>query len=105
MERLCDSVAIVVEGRIVAAGKVDELRAERSEPRLRIDVEGAADGWADQMPAVKVIARDEQGVLVELHEGADDQALLDAARRAGRVKRFEPARPTLAELFREAVEQ
>jgi len=105
VERLCDSVAIVVEGRIVAAGKVDELRAERSEPRLRIDVEGAADGWADQVPAVKVIARDEQGVLVELHEGADDQALLDAARRAGRVKRFEPARPTLAELFREAVEQ
>ena len=104
VERLCDSVAIVVEGRIVAAGKVDELRAERSEPRLRIDVEGAADGWADQVPAVKVIARDEQGVLVELHEGADDQALLDAARRAGRVKRFEPARPTLAELFREAVE-
>ncbi len=105
VERLCDSVAIVVEGRIVAAGKVDDLRAERSEPRLRIDVEGAADGWADQVPAVKVIARDEQGVLVELHEGADDQALLDAARRAGRVRRFEPARPTLAELFREAVEQ
>jgi ABC-2 type transport system ATP-binding protein len=104
VERLCDSVAIVVDGRIVAAGKVDDLRAERSEPRLRIDVEGAADGWADQVPAVKVIARDEQGVLVELHEGADDQALLDAARRAGRVKRFEPARPTLAELFREAVE-
>ncbi len=105
VERLCDSVAIVVQGRIVAAGKVDELRAERSEPRLRIDVEGAADGWADQVPAVQVLARDERGVLVELHEGADDQALLDAARRAGRVKRFEPARPTLAELFREAVEQ
>ena len=105
VERLCDSVAIVVQGRIVAAGKVDVLRAERSEPRLRIDVEGAVDGWADQVPAVKVLARDERGVLVELHEGADDQALLDAARRAGRVKRFEPARPTLAELFREAVEQ
>ena len=105
VERLCDSVAIVVRGRIVAAGKVDELRAERSEPRLRIDVEGAADGWAEQVPAVKVIARNEQGVLVELHEGADDQALLDAARRAGRVKRFEPERPSLAELFREAVEQ
>jgi ABC-2 type transport system ATP-binding protein len=62
VERLCDSVAIVVDGRIVAAGKVDELRAERPEPRLRIDVEGTADGWADQVPAVKVIARDEQGV-------------------------------------------
>jgi ABC-2 type transport system ATP-binding protein len=30
VERLCDSVAIVNHGRIVAAGRVDDLRAERS---------------------------------------------------------------------------
>jgi hypothetical protein len=33
----------------------------------------------------------------------DEQALLDAARAAGRVTRFEPVAATLAELFREAV--
>ena len=105
VERLCDSVAIVNRGRIVAAGRVDELRSQRSEPRIRLQVEGAAGGWARELSGVEVVAHDENGVVVELREGADDQALLDAARRAGRVRRFEPARPTLAELFREVVEE
>jgi ABC-2 type transport system ATP-binding protein len=105
VERICDAVAIVDRGRIVAAGRVDELREERSEPRLRVDVEGASDGWLDGVPGVELIARDERGVLVELHEGADDQRVLDAARSAGRVSRFSPVRPTLAELFREVVER
>jgi ABC-2 type transport system ATP-binding protein len=54
---------------------------------------------------VEVVTRHDHGVVLELHEGADDQAVLDAARRAGRVRRFEPAQPTLAELFREVVEE
>jgi len=105
VERLCDSVAIVNRGRIVAAGRVDALRSERSAPRLRVEVEGAPDGWAEELSGVEVVARDEDGVVIELGEGADDQAILDAARRAGRVRRFQPAQPTLAELFREVVEE
>jgi ABC-2 type transport system ATP-binding protein len=105
VERLCESVAIVNHGRIVAAGRVDELRAQRSEPRLRVEVEGADGDWVDGLAGVKLVARDGEGVIVELGDEADDQSVLDAARRAGRVRRFAPARPTLAELFREVVEQ
>jgi ABC-2 type transport system ATP-binding protein len=105
VERLSNSVAIVNRGRIVAAGRVDDLRSQRSEPSLRVEVEGATDDWADQLSGVRVVAREESGVVVELGEGADDQAILDAARRAGRVRRFQPAQPTLAELFREVVEE
>ena len=105
VERLCDSVAIVNHGRIVAAGRVDDLRSQRSDPRLRVEVEGATDDWADELGGVRVVTRDDNGVVVELGEGADDQAILDAARRAGRVRRFQPAQPTLAELFREVVEE
>ena len=54
VERLCDSVAIVNRGHIVAAGRVDELRSERSEPRLRVQVEGASDGWIDELDGVEV---------------------------------------------------
>jgi ABC-2 type transport system ATP-binding protein len=104
VERICDRVAIVNRGRIVAAGRVDELRAERSAPRLRIEVEGAAGNWADGIGGVSVVDRQDGCVLVELRDGTDDQRVLDAARAAGRVRRFEPARPTLAELFREVVE-
>jgi ABC-type uncharacterized transport system ATPase subunit len=42
-------------------------------------------------------------VVVELSGAADEQALLDAARSAGRVRRFAPEEPTLADLFREAI--
>jgi ABC-2 type transport system ATP-binding protein len=105
VERLCDRVAIVDHGRIVAAGRVDELRAERSAPRLRVEVEGDGEGWIESVAGAAVVARDAEGVVVELRDGADDQQVLDAARRAGRVRRFVPARPTLAELFREVVER
>jgi len=103
VERICDRVAIVNRGQLVAAGRVDELRAERSQPRVRVEVEGAADGWAEGIAGVKVVGRDERGVLLELADGTEDQRALAAAQRAGRVRLFAPARPTLAELFREVV--
>jgi ABC-2 type transport system ATP-binding protein len=105
VERLCDSVAIVNQGRIVAAGRVDDLRAERSEPRLLVEVEANGDRWLEDVPGVEVVEHDGDGVLLELGHGTDDQLVLDAARRAGRVRRFAPARPTLAELFREVVDR
>jgi ABC-2 type transport system ATP-binding protein len=98
-------VAIVSRGSIVAEGRVDELRKERSRPRLRVEVEAASNGWPDRLAGVEVVGRDERGVLLELGEGADDQQVLEAAQRAGRVRLFAPARPTLAELFREVVER
>jgi ABC-2 type transport system ATP-binding protein len=104
VERICDRVAIINHGSIVAAGRVEELRAQRAEPRLRVEVEGASNDWLAAVPGAEIAVRDDRGVLVELREGVDDQAVLDAARRAGRVRTFAPARPTLAELFREVVE-
>jgi ABC-2 type transport system ATP-binding protein len=104
VERLCDRVAIVAGGRIVAAGTTDELRRERAAPRLRVEVEGAPDGWVGSVPGAVVAGRDDGALLVELGDGVDDQALLDAARGAGRVRSFAPARPSLADLFREVVE-
>jgi ABC-2 type transport system ATP-binding protein len=103
--RLCDDVAIVNRGRIVAAGVVEELRTERSNPRLRVEVEAATEDWLSGGPGAPRVGGGDGDVLVELTDGADDQLVLDAARRAGRVRRFEPARPTLAELFREVVER
>ena len=105
VERLCDRVAIVDGGRIVAAGRVDELRAERSLPCLRVELDAAPDDWHEGLPGVRLLKSDERGVLLELGEGADDQQVLDAARRAGVVHAFAPVRPTLAELFREVVER
>ena len=49
------------------------------------------------------VERDGEALLVALTENADDQRVLEAARRAGRVRHFGPVRATLAEIFRETV--
>jgi ABC-2 type transport system ATP-binding protein len=80
VERLCEAVAIIKDGRLVAFGTVEELRAARPAV-IRVVVDGR-----------------EQTV-----EGGDADAILDAARSRGSVTYFAQERPTLSELFREAV--
>jgi ABC-2 type transport system ATP-binding protein len=106
VERLCDAVAIVRAGRVVASGRVAELRAERGGRRWRVELaaaNGARPDWVAAVPGATVVASEEHAVVVELGPGADEQQLLDAARRAGRVRRFAPEEPTLAQLFREVI--
>jgi len=107
VERLCDAVAIVRSGRVVASGTVAALRAQRGGRRWRVELAAAdaaaADGWLGGVPGATIVGRGNGAVVVELSDGADEQALLDAARAAGRVRRFAPEEPTLADLFREAV--
>jgi ABC-2 type transport system ATP-binding protein len=103
VERLCDAVAIVRGGRVVASGRVAELRAQRAGRRWRVELAGAPEGWVESLTQATVVGRENGAVVVELGPDADEQALLDAARRAGRVRRFAPEEPTLADLFREVV--
>ena len=103
VERLCDSVGILARGSIVATGTVEELRHRESGRRLRVVVPDAAPGWAAGVPGVRTISERDGDTLLELDPGADDQAVLTAAVRTGRVIHFAPQRPTLVELFREVV--
>jgi ABC-2 type transport system ATP-binding protein len=104
VERLCSAVAIISHGRLVASGRVDELAAGDGRRRYRVRVEGAPAGWAAAVPGVRAAAERDGALEVELDDGADDQALLDAARAVGRVVAFGPVRPRLADVFREVVE-
>jgi ABC-2 type transport system ATP-binding protein len=103
VDRLCDAVAILRSGRIVAAGAVAELRVRRGRGAWRIAVEGAPPGWIEGVPGVQVVAEDGRGLLVSLDARADEQALLDAGRTAGRVVHFAREEPTLVDVFREVV--
>ena len=50
-----------------------------------------------------VVSEQAGDTLLELTDGADDQSVLAAALRTGRVTHFAWRQPTLVELFREAV--
>ncbi|MCW2701155.1 MAG: ABC-type multidrug transport system, ATPase component [Blastococcus sp.] len=103
VERLCDSVGILARGRMVAAGTVDELRRREAGRLLRVVVPDAQPSWAAQLAGVRVVSEQAGDTLVELAAGTDDQTVLAAALRTGRVTHFAWRQPTLVELFREAV--
>src|SRR5947209_10941664 len=103
VERLCDSVGILARGRMVASGPVAELRRREPGRVLRVVVPDAAPGWAAALPGVRVVSQQAGDTLLELDPGTDDQSVLAAALRTGRVSHFAWREPTLVELFREAV--
>jgi ABC-2 type transport system ATP-binding protein len=103
VEDLCESVAIIDHGRLVASGTVDEL-ASSGARRLAVRVEGDRQGsWARGLPGVTVSEVDGGEVRLVLDQAADSDAVLDAARSAGRVTKFVFERRRLSEVFREAV--
>jgi ABC-2 type transport system ATP-binding protein len=103
VERLCDSVGILARGRMVATGTVEELRRQEAGRLLRVVVPDAAPHWAAELLGVRVVSERNGDTLLELDGGTDDQQVLAAALRTGRVTHFAWRQPTLVELFREAV--
>ena len=106
VERLCEDVAIVNRGRIVASGSVADLREQgRGDvEQVRVRVEGDGDGaWLASVAGAELAEAGPRGLLVRLAPGADPDAVLDAARAAGTVTHFSLERPTLTDLFRAAV--
>jgi ABC-2 type transport system ATP-binding protein len=102
VEQLCESVAIIDHGRLVACGSVDELRAT-GQRLIRVDVRGGPPDWIDALTDVEVVQRVNGRVVFRLDGSADPERILDAARRAGSVRYFAEVRPSLADLFRESV--
>ncbi len=103
VENLCESVAIIDHGRLVASGTVDGL-ATSGARRLTVRVEGDREGaWARVLPGVTLSEVDGGEVRLVLADGTDSDVVLDAARVAGHVTQFVFERRRLSEVFREAV--
>jgi hypothetical protein len=65
-------------------------------------VADAGTAWVNGLAGVTVLEKQDGRVVVAV-EG-DEQRLLDAARAAGRVTLFSAVQPSLAQLFRQAVQ-
>ncbi|WP_136313781.1 ABC transporter ATP-binding protein [Actinomyces procaprae] len=113
VQRLCDRVVIIREGRLVADGTVAELQAG-AEPRWRAVVEvagepeaavGAARAMLAGAPGVEASAEPiAAGARVTVMAGGpDEQRLLEAAQHLGRLRELGPVARPLTEVFREAL--
>ena len=103
VERLCESVVLIDRGRVVAQGRIADLRAADARRLVRVEVAGATPGWLERLPGVRVIDQLPDGAILELADGASEPEVLDAARAAGQVRHFSVVQPGLSEIFRRAV--
>jgi ABC-2 type transport system ATP-binding protein len=102
VQRLCDRVGIISGGAMKAVGTVDELRGT-GDARLLVHAPGAQEGWADAIPGVTPLSHADGHTVLGVKTGADDQAILRAALATGPVHEFSFQKPSLSDLFREAV--
>lgn len=99
VERLCNDLVIIGDGRILDAGDREELR--RRHGTLRYELTSETDlTWARTHPGVQVDEAAPGRVLFRAEDGRAQSLLTEAVRR-GPVKSFQPVLPTLSELFRE----
>jgi ABC-2 type transport system ATP-binding protein len=104
-EELCDSVAIIDHGRVVASGSTRDVKRSTGHQVVRVTT--ARDGdlaWLKALPHVTVTRPGEDYTELRVDAGADPQAILRAAMAKGDdVLRFEVADPSLEEVFVERV--
>jgi ABC-2 type transport system ATP-binding protein len=102
VERISDRVGIIQRGHLVAYGSVAELRGQ-GPARWWVDAPAAPQGWAAHLAGVHFVRTEGSGVLLELDPSVDDQVLLRTALATGPVREFRRDRPSLLEIFREAM--
>ncbi len=99
VERLCDDIVILSNGRVVADGPVDELR-RAGETHHRILTESDL-GWLRDHPGVQVLDLDGAEAQVVFTDQATEQAVLVEALRRGPVRAFGPTIRPLSDIYRE----
>ena len=66
VERVCDTVAILDRGRVVAQAPIDELKTRYAEQKVVVEVTGGADQLAEEIgrqPWVTTVARGSNGAI------------------------------------------
>jgi ABC-2 type transport system ATP-binding protein len=105
VEDICEDVAIIDHGRIVATGGLDELRRRSHRRLIALELEGASSGWLPPTEGVKLLERRNGNVLLSAEQDVAPEQVLAAAEQAARVVSFSYGPPSLAELFLELVER
>lgn len=101
VERLCDDLVIIADGRVRASGPQERLRAENSSPAWELVTRGDA-AWIREVPGVRVL---EFAGGTAVFEGDEEsaQAVVRRAVAESAVVSFAPKVPTLTEIFQEVV--
>ena len=102
VERLCDSICLVNQGRSVLLGVLREIKASHGRSSVQLEYEGELPLLTDR---ALVASSNDFGNYVELRlaPGASPQKLLEVAMRTARIRKFELVEPSLEEIFIDTV--
>ena len=103
VEDVCEDVAIIDSGRVIATGHIDALRQASERRRIDLRLDGAPAGWLPAVPGVELLERSGGGLRLAARRDVDPGEVLAAAERTARVLEFSYGPPSLAELFVELV--
>ncbi|MBW8172792.1 ATP-binding cassette domain-containing protein [Ornithinimicrobium sp. Arc0846-15] len=99
VDRLCDSIVVLHQGKVVARGTSRELR-QAGPLRYRVVLGGDA-GWVRAVSDVEVIDLDGNTAIFQPGDEQSAQRVLAEAVQRGTVSDFSPVIPTLSEIYRE----
>ncbi len=105
VEDICEEVAIVDRGRILATGNVDTLRRRSRRRRIALRLEGASPAWLPDVDGVELVERRNGDLRLVASRDVDPERVLAAVERTARVVEFSYGPPSLGELFLELVER
>ena len=105
VEDICEDVAIIDHGRVVATGGLDELRRRSHHRLIALQLEGAPSEWLPATAGVELLERRNGNLLLSADRDVEPERVLAAAERAAHVISFSYGPPSLAELFLELVER
>ena len=101
VEKLCDSICLVNNGRAVLAGRVREIKGSYERNRVVVEFEGSAEFLKSEEIAE---AKNFSGhAEIKLQEHGDAQKLLHEAAAMAKIYRFELVEPSLEEIFIQTV--
>ena len=103
VERLCDDLVVIADGKIRASGSREGLREQHSTPRFEIQLDGDA-GWLRTEPGVTVLEFDGGYAQFDVDEPATAQRVLQRAIATAPVLHFSPVTPTLSQIFKEVIQ-
>ncbi|MGD9548948.1 MAG: ABC transporter ATP-binding protein [Candidatus Krumholzibacteriia bacterium] len=101
-EKICDSICLIEGGKVIIDGPLERVRAEFPLRSVRVAWEQDVTP-PEGLPGVIRMARSEGTWRLTLGEGADLDALLEVLSGLGRLTLYAANRPTLSEIFLEAV--
>ena len=101
VERLCEDLVIIGDGKIRAAGSADALRIGNSSPSWELTTDEDT-GWLREVAGVTVLEFAGGWARFETDEATAQRVLRDAVGR-GSVSSFRPHRPSLSQIFTEVV--